>query len=31
VQRLNIAYCVAASNRIYDQPDDGLEKKGRNM
>jgi len=31
-QRLNIAYCIVASNRIYDQPDDGLEKKkGRNM
>jgi hypothetical protein len=30
-QRLNIAYCSVASNRIYDQPDDGLETKGRNM
>jgi hypothetical protein len=26
-QRLNIAYCMVASNRIYDQTDDGLEKK----
>jgi len=28
--RLNTAYCVVASSRIYDQTDDGLEKD-RNM
>ena len=26
-QSLNIAYCIVVSNRIYDQPDDGLEKE----
>jgi hypothetical protein len=26
-QRLNVAFCTVASNRIYNQPDDGLEKK----
>jgi len=26
-QRLDIAYCIVVSNWIYDQPDDGLEKK----
>jgi hypothetical protein len=26
-QRLNIAYCVVASNTIYNQPDDGLDRK----
>jgi len=25
------AYCVIPSNRTYFQPDDGLEKSGRNM
>jgi hypothetical protein len=26
-ERLNIAYCIVASNRTYDQTNDGLEKK----
>ena len=30
IQRLNAVYCIDASNRIYDQTYDGLEK-GRNM
>jgi len=28
--KLHNAYCIVVSNRIYDQPEDGLEK-GRNM
>ena len=30
-QRLNIAYCKIALNRIYDQPDDGLEKMPKHV
>jgi hypothetical protein len=30
-KRLNIAYCVVASNRIYDRPDDGLEKRPKHV
>jgi hypothetical protein len=29
-KRLEIAYCIVASQEISDQPDNGL-KKGRNM
>jgi hypothetical protein len=31
ILRLNIAYCVVASNRIHDQPDDGLEKRPKHV
>jgi hypothetical protein len=27
INQVNIAYCIVVSNRIHDQPDDGLEKK----
>jgi hypothetical protein len=30
-QRLNIAFCMVASNRIYDQRDDGLEKRPKHV
>ena len=30
-QRLNIAYCIVVSNRIYDQPDDCLEKRPKRV
>jgi hypothetical protein len=30
-QRLNIAYCIVAWNSIYDQPDDGLEKRPKHV
>jgi hypothetical protein len=30
-QRLNIANCIVASNSIYDQPDDGLEKRPKRV
>ena len=27
----NISYCIVASNRIYDQPDDGLRKRPKHV
>jgi len=29
--RLNTAYCIVASNMIYDQPDDDLEKRPKHV